>query len=738
MIVECQKCQTRFRMADDKVTPGGVKVRCSKCQHTFVVKKTFDPTPAPSPELSQRPTGQTMQLFAVSPADLRKAAAAQPGPARPKDPFSITSEKTEITGAPDFEATVRAKNPLAEGLMPSSEKGNLQHSPVIADPFSLNASLGPSAGPLAAPPQSAEDQGLGANKLRQPADDPFSLPPAPPPGVEPESHDLANPFALPGTFDASEDQDLGAGGLDPFSASDVNPSPAAEVTVPSNADPFSMPPPPAQEPAAAVADPFAMPPPPSQEPVAAVADPFAMPPPPPQEPVAAVADPFAMPPPPPQEPVAAVADPFAMPPPPPQAPPVGPADPFTNVPASERDPFSAAPAPGDAAQASDLFAMPPGPDAGTDPLAGPAGFSAGATADDLFAGLGLSAEPGSGPLPFLGEGEGGGPGFVEDDVEAKTRVRTVDDDMLQMLASYSQAEQQAKDTVEPASPAVNSPKPVAKDAQVGAGRPWLTHLLQGAAGLAVALGLLFGVYRFRGGQVAELELRHVLNVVLFGELGQVSAGLRTRSVAVQSYPINAQERRVLVVGEVENSGDQAVPAVLVSAQLFAADGSEQDNAQAYAGAEVDPFLLRYSANTQEFLNKIQNLVAENKKSLQPGEVWPFTLAFAITANKAEGGQVKLKLRSADRPPKNRITRPQPASNVPEPTDKSPGAAGSARSDKQTGFVKRPAQAKKEATSKAKKVTKSSSRKAGKPARQTKIPTDTAPPPPPPPPPPSGP
>src|SRR5688572_13262130 len=39
MIVKCEKCQTRFRLPDEKVTEAGVKLRCTKCRHTFKVKK---------------------------------------------------------------------------------------------------------------------------------------------------------------------------------------------------------------------------------------------------------------------------------------------------------------------------------------------------------------------------------------------------------------------------------------------------------------------------------------------------------------------------------------------------------------------------------------------------------------------------------------------------------------------------------------------------------------------------
>jgi predicted Zn finger-like uncharacterized protein len=39
MIVQCDQCNTRFKLDDAKVKDEGVKVRCSKCKHIFIVKK---------------------------------------------------------------------------------------------------------------------------------------------------------------------------------------------------------------------------------------------------------------------------------------------------------------------------------------------------------------------------------------------------------------------------------------------------------------------------------------------------------------------------------------------------------------------------------------------------------------------------------------------------------------------------------------------------------------------------
>lgn len=39
MIIQCAQCKARFRLDDSKVSEAGIKVRCSKCKHIFVVKR---------------------------------------------------------------------------------------------------------------------------------------------------------------------------------------------------------------------------------------------------------------------------------------------------------------------------------------------------------------------------------------------------------------------------------------------------------------------------------------------------------------------------------------------------------------------------------------------------------------------------------------------------------------------------------------------------------------------------
>lgn len=61
MIVTCPQCQTRFRIPDERVTAKGVKVRCTRCRHTFRVSRPAEPVPedpfarfAPPDALSER------------------------------------------------------------------------------------------------------------------------------------------------------------------------------------------------------------------------------------------------------------------------------------------------------------------------------------------------------------------------------------------------------------------------------------------------------------------------------------------------------------------------------------------------------------------------------------------------------------------------------------------------------------------------------------------------------------
>jgi len=51
MIIQCQKCETRFRFDDRLLEEDGVWVRCSRCQHVFFQERAADDHTATKPEI---------------------------------------------------------------------------------------------------------------------------------------------------------------------------------------------------------------------------------------------------------------------------------------------------------------------------------------------------------------------------------------------------------------------------------------------------------------------------------------------------------------------------------------------------------------------------------------------------------------------------------------------------------------------------------------------------------------
>lgn len=82
MIVQCDACNTKFRLDDSKVKDKGVKVRCTKCQNVFTVMPP-SPSPVEAPP-SQEETFETS--FGTKPESAPKTA--------PPDFGSFTEEPT--------------------------------------------------------------------------------------------------------------------------------------------------------------------------------------------------------------------------------------------------------------------------------------------------------------------------------------------------------------------------------------------------------------------------------------------------------------------------------------------------------------------------------------------------------------------------------------------------------------------------------------------------------------------
>ncbi len=104
MIVTCPQCQTRFRIPDERVTAKGVKVRCTRCRHTFRVSR-----PAESEEAAE-PAADPFAQFAppdalseqdktpprgMSVADALGVVEVEPGGTPHADDFDVDVETPE-------------------------------------------------------------------------------------------------------------------------------------------------------------------------------------------------------------------------------------------------------------------------------------------------------------------------------------------------------------------------------------------------------------------------------------------------------------------------------------------------------------------------------------------------------------------------------------------------------------------------------------------------------------------
>ena len=94
MIIQCEQCQTKFKLDDSKVTDKGVKVRCAKCKHVFSVKKEQSDA-----ELGQNfgallddaSSGQE-KAFSASSMALQSEEISQPKPEPAVDPAAFASD----------------------------------------------------------------------------------------------------------------------------------------------------------------------------------------------------------------------------------------------------------------------------------------------------------------------------------------------------------------------------------------------------------------------------------------------------------------------------------------------------------------------------------------------------------------------------------------------------------------------------------------------------------------------
>src|SRR6478735_8078154 len=119
MVIQCPACQTRFRLADEKIGPQGVSVRCSKCAHTFPVRR--------------EDAGNATTIVAMPAA----AAAPPPSPPAPLPPIS----KTRVSAPMDDDAPVPISDDSGETVNKTSVSIPIPAAAAPQDdPFAITAS----------------------------------------------------------------------------------------------------------------------------------------------------------------------------------------------------------------------------------------------------------------------------------------------------------------------------------------------------------------------------------------------------------------------------------------------------------------------------------------------------------------------------------------------------------------------------------------------------------------------
>ncbi len=244
MIVKCDKCQTRFKIPDEKVTEKGVKVRCTRCQHTFRVARA---------RTAGEASGAPSAYGAGPGGGLAPPVGGMPPPAVDTDPFAsfgiaAQSNEGESTRPGYWAAGVAATLPTSPGT--AVPKGAVlgAHAGLPREVFDSPTAVGIATKHLldGILPATASGAVSGSVPWGQP---PASLPPAAPAfdpsdpfaGIEVDSaprplSDFEPTSPVVPTFRPPPEAFTSAPEADPFSLLDDSPAPVPPRRAPPPAD----------------------------------------------------------------------------------------------------------------------------------------------------------------------------------------------------------------------------------------------------------------------------------------------------------------------------------------------------------------------------------------------------------------------------------------------------------------------------------------------------------------------
>ena len=97
MIITCEKCETRFKLDDARISADGVKVRCSRCKHAFRV------APLQAPGASDADVADALAREAVAPEPVADEQTQVLGPSdEHEDHTQVLDHDAGLDGKPRY------------------------------------------------------------------------------------------------------------------------------------------------------------------------------------------------------------------------------------------------------------------------------------------------------------------------------------------------------------------------------------------------------------------------------------------------------------------------------------------------------------------------------------------------------------------------------------------------------------------------------------------------------------
>ncbi|MBI5468984.1 MAG: zinc-ribbon domain-containing protein, partial [Deltaproteobacteria bacterium] len=115
MIIQCDKCSTKFRLDDSRVSGNGVRVRCTKCQNVFIV--------APPPPVEEVGVEEVLGNDRVSSGAFETASKRPATPARrPLDDYNLKFDFARPSGKDAGEQEPSGEPPAVHSDAPAEKK----------------------------------------------------------------------------------------------------------------------------------------------------------------------------------------------------------------------------------------------------------------------------------------------------------------------------------------------------------------------------------------------------------------------------------------------------------------------------------------------------------------------------------------------------------------------------------------------------------------------------------------